>query len=220
MMKFLMALYILVLFLLPPFLFKAPRNLPKGTQILLSLYGPETPSTPALRTTGMWPYGRCECEQVFFIAYSLTYVGSLLSLRWTAKGNCAIGTVEKGTTFLRFKITPKTSNCFNKTTTKSLTIQIPKWAQLTHTVRKSPVFSAFRMAARAPPQAACSSSSCYRGTWMVSSCSSQLSSPLVIAEAALHLWRFILINKVLWPIRRGLYKVHGSFLDVTWQHSQ
>lgn len=60
----------------------------------------------------------------------------------------------------------------------------------------------------------------WRGTWMVSSCSSQLSSPVVIAEGAHHLRRFILINKVLWPIRRGLYKVNGFFSDVTWQHSR
>lgn len=163
----------------------------------------------------MWPYGRHECEQVFLIAqFSLR--GIPLPLKWTVKGNCAIGTVEKGTTFLRFKIKPKTRNCFIKSPNKSPTIQIPKWAWLTHTVRKSPVFSAFRMAAPAPAQAACSSSSCWRGTWMVSSCSSQLSSPLVIAEAALHRGRFILINKE----RGGLHKVHWVFLDVTWQHSQ
>lgn len=86
-------------------------------EILLSLYSPAAPSAPALRTTGMWPCGRRECEQVFFIApFSLR--GIPLSLRWTTKGNCAIGTVEKGTTFLRFKIKPKTRKCFIKTPKK------------------------------------------------------------------------------------------------------
>lgn len=130
-----------------------------------------------------------------FSSRSLTYVGSLFLLRWTVKGNYGTGTIEKGTTFLRFKIKPNSRNCFIKTPRKSPTIQISKWAWLTHTAIKSPISSAFHTAAPAPAQAACSSSSCCRGTWMVSSCSRQLGSPLVIAEAALHLGGFILMNK-------------------------
>lgn len=165
----------------------------------------------------MWLYGRRQCEQVLFIV-QFDLHGIPFVIRWTDKGKCAIGTAENKITFLRFKIKPKTRTCFIKTPNKSPTIQISKWAWLTHTVRKSPVLSAFCMAA--PALAACSSSSSWRWTWTVSSCSSQLSSPLLIAEVALHLGRFVLINKVLRPKRRGLYKVQwGFFLDITWQHS-
>lgn len=159
----------------------------------------------------MWPYSRRQCEQVLFIAQFDLH--GIPFVRWTDKGNHAIGTAENRRMFLRFKIKPKTRNCFIKTPNKSPTIQIPKWAWLTHTVKKSPVFSAFCMAAPVP--AASSSSSCWRWTWIVSSCSSQLSSPLLIAEVALHLRGFILINKVLWPKRRGLYKVQWAFFWIS-----
>lgn len=59
----------------------------------------------------------------------------------------------------------------------------------------------------------------WRGTWRISSCSRQLSSPVLIAEAAISLEWFILINKVLWPIRRGFLKFI-DLLDVSWQLSQ
>lgn len=101
--------------------------------MLLSLYSPAAPSAPVLGMTGMWPIVGVNVSRCFSLR-SLTYVGSLLSLTQTAKGNCAIGTVQKGTTFLRFKIKPNTRNCFIKSPNKSPTIQIQKWARLTRTV--------------------------------------------------------------------------------------
>lgn len=57
----------------------------------------------------------------------------------------------------------------------------------------------------------CLQPGCLRGTWRLSSCSGQLGSPLVIAQAVHALGWFVLVNKVLWTTRGGLYNFYWVF---------
>lgn len=52
---------------------------------------------------------------------------------------------------------------------------------------------------------------CLRGTWRLSSCSGQLGSPLVTAQAVHPLGWFVLVNEVLQTTRGGLYKFYWVF---------
>lgn len=136
-------------------------------------------------------------------------------LRWRANRNCAVGAAEKGT-LLRFRIQP--NSVFAQTVWAKVLIKAwlsryqsgPSWPHVA--TQREKVFSQHSTCSPSPSASpSCLQPGCLRGTWRLSTCSGQFGSPVVTAQAVPPLGRFVLVNKVLWTTRGGLYNFYWVF---------